>query len=168
MNDAFLSAGDLFRDRKFVVGFVIAAALAVGGIIFTIDNIVHHKIAINPIARIEFISAESDNAEPISEFISEVGKGQVPSTKEIWFTYVVDLATLCATTSKSEGTGIVVIFKTDKGFTAGTAVLDARTCGFAGRIKSNEVIYATSGTPFPTLPSEKVFFSFEDLVPGSQ
>jgi hypothetical protein len=168
MNDAFFSAGGLFRDRKFVVGFVIAAALAVGGIVFTIDNVIHHKIAINSVARIVFTSAESDDAEPISEFISEVGKGQIPSTKEIWFTYVVDLATHCSTSSKSEGMGIVLIFKTDKGFTAGTAILDARTCVFASKLKSKEVIYVTSDTPFPTLSSEKVFFSFEDLVPSSR
>ena len=169
MNGSLFSVGGLLHDRKFIVSFVIAGAIAVGGIVFAIDNITHHKIAINPVAGIEFVSApESSAPKPISGLIDAVAKGSGSSAKDVWFAYVVDLAKLCASSSKSKGTTTVVIFKNGEGFTVGTADLDTRTCGFASKLRSSEVIYATSDTPFPTLSSEKVFFSFEDLVPSSR
>ncbi len=169
MNDSFFSVGGLLHDRKFIVSFVITGAIAVGGIVFAIDNIMNHKIAINPVAGIEFVSApESSAPKPVSELVDAAAKGWGSSAKDVWFAYVVDLARLCANSSKSRGTTTAVIFKTDKGFTVGTAELDTRTCGFASKLKSSEAVYAASDTPFAALPSEKRFFSLDYRVPRSQ
>jgi hypothetical protein len=169
MSDAFFSAGAPFRDRKFIVSFAVAAALAIGGIGFAIDNIVNHKIKIDPIARAEFHSApESGNVKSIADLIDAVRNRTASSTKDIWSGYAIDLGKLCAILVAPKRAKTVVLFKAAGGFTVGITDLDSRTCALAGRLKRNESIYAMSDTPDPTLASEKRFFTLDYKATESQ
>jgi len=168
MSEPF-SAGAFFRDSRFFASFAIAAAIAIGGIGFAIDNIANRKIKIDPIAKAEFLpEPKSERAKSIANLNEAVKNGTTPSTKDIWSGYAIDLAKVCGNRSPPQQTDAIVLFKTADGFNVGITELDSRTCALAGDLKRDEAIYAMSDSSDPKLASEKKFFVLNVQEAGSK
>jgi hypothetical protein len=162
MSDAFYPADVLFHDRKFLLSVsmtLIAALAAVFGVISFLE---HSKIAVTPIAVVEFVPAPANGFSlPISQLLDVKSDKASHASNSVWSGYFVDVKEICDRSEIDRNRDSIVVMKTNYVLTAGIADIDAQTCELSKKLKDGEALYATSDTPFASTPSEKRFLTLE-------